>query len=205
MNNLEIAEAALDRALRQQVLAHNTGPQEARALHDAVLATSAKVDRIKAEAVRQAAHLPEPQAPAPAAAARAPTPAPTEVSIRKLIRWMRNAKADGNPATEIMHELAAHFREMKEANVTDAAALSVAALKVAIGHISKLTKRVEQLESSSMRFAGVWTARGYQPGECVQRSGGLWLCMSPTSDRPPSPAWRLTVKSGAFAGSEKDD
>ena len=66
--------------------------------------------------------------------------------------------------------------------------------------VKPLQARIAELEQKQLTLGGVWR-EGQQYGErtLVQKDGGLWLSMAPTSAKPGngSPSWRLVVKKGA--------
>ena len=196
--DLERAERDLESALEQQALsAQHAGPVEARALSEAVAHTSARVDKLRAESVRRASHLPEPPPP-PAAPKAAPAPS-NELSIGVLMKGIRNdIPEDSDPAHAVMLELLKRFDDLKAARASDTAAAILATLQVAMAEISGLRKQVEALKSQSLHFEGVWQAGVYHANALVQRQGGLWLALRDTSDQPPSDDWRLLVKKGSL-------
>jgi hypothetical protein len=71
--------------------------------------------------------------------------------------------------------------------------------------VGGLNARLAAMESAfgelssrpTVKYGGPWMPGAYQPGTLITRTGGLWLCTSPTSDTPgQSSAWRLIVKKG---------
>jgi hypothetical protein len=80
-------------------------------------------------------------------------------------------------------------------------------LPVILARCRALEQRVAEIEArpqGGAQWAGVFdTQKSYEPGQLVTCHGGLWLVTRPTerNDRPgSSDAFRLVVKSGAFAG-----
>lgn len=51
---------------------------------------------------------------------------------------------------------------------------------------------------AAMIYRGVWTERGYHPGDCVTWAGSVWHCERATSEKPGGAGgeWRLMVKRG---------
>jgi hypothetical protein len=66
--------------------------------------------------------------------------------------------------------------------------------------LQPLQKRIEQLEKrAELKWAGIWSdGTRYNEGELVTDRGSLWICTSPTNDRPGdnASAFRLIVKNG---------
>jgi hypothetical protein len=76
---------------------------------------------------------------------------------------------------------------------------SVAAIQRVESRVEAVEKRLEADARKSLAdaYRGVWRAEGrYERGDLITHSGGLWLVMRATSDRPgTTEAVRLIVKS----------
>ena len=107
------------------------------------------------------------------------------------------------------HELIAAMRcDPSEAEAAIITAFDVAregglvpVLSLLLGLHQQLKARIAALEArpAPTQYRGVWEPDvQYQIGDMVTRSGGLWACLSPTTDTPGggSVAWRLCVKRG---------
>jgi hypothetical protein len=65
--------------------------------------------------------------------------------------------------------------------------------------LKPLEARIEAVEAKALTLGGVWREGQYAERTLVQKDGGLWLSMAPTSAKPGngSGAWKLVVKRGA--------
>ena len=60
-----------------------------------------------------------------------------------------------------------------------------------------LEARIAALESSSLKYLGVWREGSYIAGSAVTDHGSLWVAAETTTDRPgTSERWQLAVKKG---------
>jgi hypothetical protein len=66
--------------------------------------------------------------------------------------------------------------------------------------VERLEARVRLLEETPyLKDCGVYAERNqYTPGDCVTRSGSLWICQSSTSGPFRHDDWRLAVKEGSL-------
>ncbi len=85
-------------------------------------------------------------------------------------------------------------------NPDDFAELVIYAIKEALqGPLVK--GRFDALENKmavpSLKFQGVYADTGsYEPGACVTRQGGLWICTTKTTGAFDHASWQLAVKKG---------
>ena len=66
--------------------------------------------------------------------------------------------------------------------------------------VEPLERKIADLEQKQIKLGGIWReGQQYDERTLVQKDGGLWLSMAPTSAKPGngSPAWKLVVKRGA--------
>lgn len=66
-----------------------------------------------------------------------------------------------------------------------------------IGAADKALKPVIENSARSMRYRGVWkeTDEGFERGDVVTHSSGLWFCHKATAERPGiSNSWQLCMK-----------
>jgi hypothetical protein len=65
-------------------------------------------------------------------------------------------------------------------------------------HVKPLVQRIEDLERSQMKFAGVYTpGERYARNSLVTKGGSLWCALMDTDGPPPGSGWQLAVKDGA--------
>ena len=66
--------------------------------------------------------------------------------------------------------------------------------------IAALAERLAAIEQKPhVKFCGTWQPGAlHEPGDAVVRSGGLWVCVKPTSgEQWDHGAWQLAVKRGS--------
>ncbi|MDQ3487366.1 MAG: hypothetical protein M3468_06490 [Acidobacteriota bacterium] len=54
-----------------------------------------------------------------------------------------------------------------------------------------------KMVAPSLKFQGIYADTGsYEPGSCVTRQGGLWICTTKTTDAFDHECWQLAVRKG---------
>jgi hypothetical protein len=93
---------------------------------------------------------------------------------------------------EAMTELREELRELQVERKHQ-----VAVLEARIHDLEAVIVELQR-KHADLAIVGPWKeGNNYRKGNMATHRGALWACLAETSDRPPSPSWKLVVQRGA--------